>query len=155
MKHFCLIFLQYLQGSISVCPKNGIAACCLGFVGDTPILIDNNNNSYIALYPVKMKMKKWRQQQAFLLVPCFAAPPPTPTPPPSLHQPIPRVTISDSGEGIAEEVRFEAGFKRCERCRKSGLYRDRVPHTRRLILERPCTSAFQVNTWDTEQFARR
>ena len=21
--------------SISVCPKNGIAACCLGFVGDT------------------------------------------------------------------------------------------------------------------------
>ena len=26
--------------SISVCPKNGIAACCLGFVGDTPILID-------------------------------------------------------------------------------------------------------------------
>ena len=25
--------------SISVCPKNGIAACCLGFVGDTPILI--------------------------------------------------------------------------------------------------------------------
>ena len=26
--------------SISVCPNNGIAACCLGFVGDTPILID-------------------------------------------------------------------------------------------------------------------
>ena len=26
--------------SISVCPKNGIAACCLRFVGDTPILID-------------------------------------------------------------------------------------------------------------------
>ena len=28
------------MSSISVCPKNGIAACCLGFVGDTPILID-------------------------------------------------------------------------------------------------------------------
>ena len=26
--------------STSVCPKNGIAACCLGFVGDTPVLID-------------------------------------------------------------------------------------------------------------------
>ena len=25
--------------SISVCPKNGIAACCLRFVGDTAILI--------------------------------------------------------------------------------------------------------------------
>ena len=25
--------------SISVCPKNGIAACCWGFVRDTPILI--------------------------------------------------------------------------------------------------------------------
>ena len=24
-----------------------------------------------------------------------------------------------------------------------------------LVLERPCTSAFQVNTWDTEQFVRR
>ena len=30
------------------------------------------------------------------------------------------------------------------------MYRDRVPHTRRLILERPCTGAFQVNTWDTD-----
>ena len=26
---------------------------------------------------------------------------------------------------------------------------NRVPHTRRLILEKPCTGAFQVNTWDT------
>ena len=28
-----------IDTSIFVCLKNGIAACCLGFVGDTPILI--------------------------------------------------------------------------------------------------------------------
>ena len=104
------------------------------------------------------QMKQWRQQQALLLVPCFAAPlhPPPPTPPTT---PPPTHAYGDnfrnSGEGITEEVRFEAGFKRCERWRQSCLYRDRVPHTRRLILERPCTGAFQVNTWDTEQFVRR
>ena len=97
------------------------------------------------------QMKKRRQQQALLLVPCFASPPP-PTPPPTHDY---GNNFRDSGEGIVEEVRFEAGFKRCERCRKSGLYQDRVPHTRRLILERPCTGTFQVNTRDTEQFVRR
>ena len=30
-----------------------------------------------------------------------------------------------------------------------GFVSDRVPHTRRLILERPCTGAFPVNTRDT------
>ena len=35
------------------------------------------------------------------------------------------------------------------------LYQNRVPHTRHVISERPCTGAFQVNTWDREQFVRR
>ena len=71
------------------------------------------------------------------------------------HPHAPADYFRDSGEDSAEEVRFEGGFKRCERWRVPGLYRDRIPHTRRLILERPCTGAFQVNTWDTEQSVRR
>ena len=46
-----------------------------------------------------------------------------------LLQPADPVLISVSGEGSAEEVRSEAGFKRCDKCRETDLYRNRVPHT--------------------------
>ena len=44
-----------------------------------------------------------------------------------------------------EEVHFKAVFKRC---RKTDLYQNRVLQTRRPILNRPCTSTFEVNMWD-------
>ena len=57
----------------------------------------------------------------------------------------------DLGEGSVKEVCFEVGLKRYnERCWELGLYQNRIPHTRCLILETPCTSTFQVNKWDRE-----
>ena len=81
-------------------------------------------------------------EQAFLLVLCFAT---TTTP---------GVSLRVRGEGSAEEVCFEAGFKTCGRCKERGLYQNKVPYIKHLIFERPYTSTFQVNVWDREQFVR-
>ena len=64
-----------------------------------------------------------------------STPPPNHTPSPS-H---PSVYFRVSGEGSTEEAHFESGFKRCNRCRETDLYWNRVPHTRHPILERPFT----------------
>ena len=56
----------------------------------------------------------------------------------------------DVGEDGVEGT-FEVGLKRYnERCWELGLYQNRIPHTRCLILETPCPGTFQVNTWDRE-----
>ena len=89
---------------------------------------------------------KKRQQQALLVVACFPAP-----------HPLPMVLISES-EVKAARMRciLRLGLKDDrERCRESSLYRNGVPHTKRLVLKRPCTGGFQVNTWDRERFVRR
>ena len=70
------------------------------------------------------QLKKRQQQQVLLLVLCFTVPLHTRTS-------LPLVLIPESR---LKAARFEAEFNRCERCRKTDLYRNRVPHTRRLIL---------------------
>ena len=72
---------------------------------------------------------------------------------PMLCSPPPPINFSISGEGSTEQVHliFKVGFYRWwEDVEKNG-----VPHTRHLILKRPCIGTFQVNTWDREQFVRR
>ena len=60
------------------------------------------------------------------------------------HPHAPADYFRDSGEDSAEEVRFEAGFKRCERWRVPGLYRDRIPQKRCLILEDLAPALFKL-----------